>query len=92
VIEELILVFKLISLRIEGFYGFNEKVYEFITAAFNVSIIIRSGEGTKLFIRLYVDVNKSFASLNYLINDSSKTVVYEILSNELIVLVNNAEI
>jgi len=63
-----------------------------MTAAFDASIIVRSGEGTKLLTRLYVDVNESFASLNYLINDSSKTVVYKILSNKLITLVNNAEI
>jgi predicted GH43/DUF377 family glycosyl hydrolase len=63
-----------------------------VTAAFNASIVVRSGEETKLFIRLYVDVSKSFASLNYLIDDSSKTIVYEILSNKLITLVNNAEI
>ena len=63
-----------------------------MTAAFDASIIVRSGEGTKLLTRLYVDVNESFASLNYLIDDSSKTVVYEIFNNELIILVNNAEI
>jgi hypothetical protein len=43
-------------------------------------------------MRLYIDVSESFASLNYLIDDSSKTVIYEIFSNELIALVNNAEI
>jgi hypothetical protein len=63
-----------------------------VTAAFDASIVVRSGEGTKLLARLYVDVSESFASLNYLIDDSSKTVVYEILSNELIAPVGNAEI
>ena len=61
-------------------------------AAFDTSIIVRSGEGTKLLARLYVDISKSFASLNYLIDNSSKTVVYKILSNKLIALVNNAKI
>jgi hypothetical protein len=59
---------------------------------FNASIVVKSSKGTKLLIRLYVDVSKSFASLNYLIDDNSKTVVYKILSNKLIALVNNAEI
>jgi hypothetical protein len=63
-----------------------------VTATFDASIVVKSSEETKLFTRLYVDVNKSFASLNCLIDDSSKTVVYEILSNKLITLVNNAEI
>jgi hypothetical protein len=63
-----------------------------VTAAFNASIVVRSGEGTKLLTKLYVDVSESFASLNCLIDDSSKTVVYEILNNELIALVSNAEI
>jgi hypothetical protein len=63
-----------------------------VTTAFDVSIVIKSGKGTKLLARLYVDVSKSFASLNYLIDNSSKTVVYKILSNKLITLVSNAEI
>jgi hypothetical protein len=61
-------------------------------AAFDVSIIIKSSKGTKLLIRLYININKSFASLNYLINNSLKTIVYKILNNKLIALVNNAEI
>jgi hypothetical protein len=63
-----------------------------MTTAFDANIIVRSGERTKLLTRLYVDVNESFTFLNYLIDDSSKTVVYEIFNNELITLVNNAEI
>ena len=63
-----------------------------MTAAFDANIVVRSGKRIKLLTRLYVDVSKSFASLNYLIDDSSKTVVYEIFNNELITLVNNAEI
>ena len=63
-----------------------------MTAAFDASIVIKSGERTKLLTRLYVDVSESFAFLNCLIDDSSKTVVYKILNNELIIPVNNAEI